>query len=117
MPKDLQGISLVPLLEDPTRTWDHPAFTQIQREGNFMGRSIRNERWRYTEWDDGKKGVQLYDENTDPREYVNLADDSKHADTVNELKKLLHEATASWPKANNGKPRPAAPDGAGMEKD
>jgi iduronate 2-sulfatase len=117
MPKNLQGISLVPLLEDPAKPWDHPAFTQIQREGNFMGRSIRNERWRYTEWDDGKKGVQLYDEVQDPREYVNLAEDAKHADTVNELKKQLHEATASWPQANKNYARPAAPDGAGAEKD
>jgi hypothetical protein len=68
-----------------------------------MGRSVRTERWRYTEWDDGKKGVQLYDEINDPKEYVNLAEDPRHApefaSTVNQLRALLHDATNSWPKA------------------
>jgi iduronate 2-sulfatase len=111
LPAGLQGASLVPLLEDPQQSWDRPAFTQIQRpagyldpnDGKFMGRSIRTERWRYTEWDDGKKGVQLYDISKDPREYVNLAKDPKYlsefADTVNQLRTQLHDATASWPKA------------------
>jgi hypothetical protein len=55
-----------------------------------MGRSVRTERWRYTEWDDGRQGVQLYDHDKDPRETVNLASDIKHADTVSELRRLLH---------------------------
>jgi uncharacterized sulfatase len=97
LPARLQGTSLVPLLEDPQRPWDRAAFTQIWREG-FVGRSIRTERWRYIEWDDGKRGVQLYDESQDPKEYVNLAQDPKCADTVNQLKKRLHDATESVPK-------------------
>ncbi len=88
VPKGLQGVSLVPLLEDPKRAWDRPAFTQIRRE-EFMGRSVRTERWRYVEWDDGKQGVQLYDHDRDPKEYVNLALDPKHAETVQAMKKLL----------------------------
>lgn len=109
IPAGLQGTSLVPLLQNPQQAWDRPAFTQIQRpakfmdppDGKFMGRSIRTERWRYTEWDDGKKGVQLYDEINDPKEYVNLAADpkyiSQYADTVGQLRTLLHNATNSWP--------------------
>lgn len=107
MRKGLQGASLVPLLQDPQQSWDRPAFTQIQRsskrDGKFMGRSIRTERWRYTEWDDGKQGVQLYDLTKDPKEYVNLAEDPKYAtanaETVNQLSTQLRNATASWPKA------------------
>jgi uncharacterized sulfatase len=109
--KGLQGASLVPLLKDPQQAWDRPAFTQIQRpstflgqhDGKYMGRSIRTKRWRYTEWDDGKKGVQLYDILNDPNEYVNLAEDQKYtaanADTVKQLSTQLRDATASWPKA------------------
>ncbi|MGH9799380.1 MAG: sulfatase/phosphatase domain-containing protein, partial [Blastocatellia bacterium] len=52
------------------------------------------ERWRYTEWDDGKKGAELYDETNDPREMNNLANDSKHAKTVAEMKQLLKKALA-----------------------
>jgi uncharacterized sulfatase len=55
----------------------------------FMGRSVRTERYRYTEWEDGKRGVQLYDYESDPQERTNLADDPKHAETVKEMKKLL----------------------------
>jgi arylsulfatase A-like enzyme len=88
-PDGLEGTSLVPLLDDPQRAWKKGAFTQVQR-GAFPGRTVRTERYRYTEWDDGKKGAQLFDHQTDPGEAVNLADDPKHAETVADLKKLLH---------------------------
>ncbi len=92
-PKNLAGASLRPLLDDPVKAWDRPAFTQVQRAG-FPGCSVRTERWRYTEWDDGQKGVQLYDHDRDPRELTNLADDPAHAKTVEELKALVKK---NWP--------------------
>jgi iduronate 2-sulfatase len=97
----LDGVSLKPLLDDPGAKWDKPAITQVSRgtptaTGEpvgknpwFMGYSARNERYRYTEWDGGKKGVQLYDYDTDPGELKNLADDPKYADTVKQMKALL----------------------------
>ena len=54
-----------------------------------MGRSVRTQRYRYTEWDDGKKGAQLFDYEVDPHELKNLADDPKHAMTVAQMKALL----------------------------
>ena len=97
----LDGASVKPLLDDPTAKWDRPAFTQVSRgtptatgeqTGKnpwFMGRSVRNDRYRYTEWDGGKKGVQLYDYDTDPGEATNLAADPKSADVVKAMKALL----------------------------
>src|SRR5438552_7020589 len=38
-PKKLEGASLKPLLTDPARAWDRPAFTQVER-GNFPGYSV-----------------------------------------------------------------------------
>ncbi len=94
-PKGLEGKSLRPLLDDPSAVWKEGAITVVHRGGagdkGFLGRSIRTERYRYTEWDDGKKGVQLYDHDNDPHEYVNLAKDEKHAEVVKKLAKLLHE--------------------------
>ncbi len=93
-PTHLAGVSLRPLLNKPGLRWDRPAYTQVQRgdaAGRFMGRSVRTERWRYTEWGDGKRGVELYDEEKDPHEFINLAHDPKHAGTVAELKELLQQ--------------------------
>ena len=45
-----------------------------------MGKSVRTERWRYTEWDEGKKGAELYDHDSDPHEFKNLANDPKQAE-------------------------------------
>ena len=92
-PKDLPGKSLRPLLNDPKANWDRPAFTQVWR-GGYPGLSVRTERWRYSEWDGGKKGVELYDHDADPQEYYNLATQTQHAATVTEMKKLLR---ANWP--------------------
>jgi len=86
----LAGRSLRPLLDNPQAAWDKPAFTQVWR-GNHAGHSVRTERWRYTEWDDGRLGVQLYDYQTDPGETRNLADDPKLARTLSELRALVRK--------------------------
>lgn len=92
-PKDLHGASLNPLLDDAGAEWKRPAFTQVWR-GTFPGHSVRTPRWRYTEWDNGKQGVELYDHEADPHEYANLANDPKRTKEVEELKALLRK---NWP--------------------
>ena len=87
-PDDLEGFSLVKLLKNPGARWDHPAYTQVQR-GETPGHSVRTEKWRYTEWEFGEKGSELYDEINDPRELINLAGNTKYADVVKEMKGLL----------------------------
>ena len=91
-PPGLHGRSLAPLLRNPQAQWDHPALTQVRRgppENHFMGYSVRTEKWRYTEWDEGKRGAELYDEVTDPDEMRNLAAEAKYRDTVAEMQRLL----------------------------
>jgi iduronate 2-sulfatase len=89
-PDNLAGTSLRPLLEHPQQAWDRPAFTQVQR-GKFPGRSVRTQRWRYTEWDHGAKGVELYDHDIDAREFKNLATDPRFAPVVAELRGLIRK--------------------------
>ena len=93
-PANLAGKSLKPLLDDPQAKWDKPAFTQVWR-GQFAGYSVRTERFRYTEWDEGRQGTQLYDYQADPHEFRNLADDPQHADKVAELKAMIRKHWAS----------------------
>ena len=40
-----------------------------------MGQTVHTDRWRYTEWDDNKQGMELYDHQSDPCEYHNRGDD------------------------------------------
>lgn len=80
-----EGVSLRPLLQNPAdRTWTKPALSQVQG-----GRSVRTERWRYTEWEEGRLGRELYDLVRDPRQQRNLAGSPRHASVVAMLKKML----------------------------
>lgn len=88
VPKQLEGVSFRSLLGDPSRKHKEAALTVIKR-GPVMGRSVRTEKYRYTEWDDGKKGAELYDHMTDPGEWVNLADSPEMAKTRGELSALI----------------------------
>jgi len=96
-PSNLHGKSLRPLLDNPKAKWTKPALTQVTRargrQNQIMGYSVRTERWRYIEWDEGRKGAELYDHQKDAREHTNLADDPKHARTVAEMKQLLRQGT------------------------
>ncbi len=93
------------MLQDPAQTGRGWALTQVTRgaarparaaaESNrFFGYSLRTSRWRYTEWQEGEKGRELYDHDVDPLEQTNLASLPEHQTTVNELSGILRDATA-----------------------
>jgi len=93
VPGNLAGRSLRPLLRNPQARWDKPAITQVRRGSGdqaFMGYSVRNERYRYTEWDEGRKGAELYDYDRDPKELQNLASEPNHAKVVAQMRLLLN---------------------------
>jgi uncharacterized sulfatase len=87
-PAGLEGHSLVPLLRKPRTAWDRPARTMVFRQGR-EGHTVRTERWRYTEWENGKQGTELYDHQTDPHEFNNLAHDPRHTKRLAEMRRLL----------------------------
>jgi uncharacterized sulfatase len=92
--KRVEGKSLRPLLDQPDREWNHPAYTQVdfsKKDKPALGRSVRTERFRYTEWNGGQQGVELYDHSRDPKEFVNLAADPAMGSVVQELQALLHK--------------------------
>lgn len=85
-PTNLEGQSLRPLLTDPLGAeWTKPAVTQVWHNKKAWGYSIRTERYRYTEWLEGRAGRELYDHSADPDEVTNLADDPQHSETVAQL--------------------------------
>lgn len=93
-PGNLAGKSLKPLLSKPSLSIKEAAFTQTTRRvkgkrERFQGFTIRTDRWRYTEWDGGKRGAELYDHRSDPRELTNLAKSQKHQPIVVRLQKQL----------------------------
>ena len=100
-PDHLAGKSLVPILHDPSKSVRETALTVAWSRGGRMhkelkgkrilGRSIRTKRYRYTEWSDGKFGVELYDYEKDPEEFTNLAKDSKATDTLEQMKQLMKQ--------------------------
>jgi iduronate 2-sulfatase len=96
-PKYLDGKSLKPVLEDPSASIRDAAFTQIRRGNDYDGYSIRTARWRYTLWDNGRRGEQLFDLEADPREGKNLASDSKHASVVEDLRKRVRAYASQSP--------------------
>ena len=51
----LEGKSLRPLVVDPTAKHKEVAITVVKR-GAVLGRSIRTDTFRYTEWNDGNRG-------------------------------------------------------------
>jgi len=91
-PPHVSGKSLRPLLDDPNKPHKEAAVSQVNRGGrdSVRGYSVRTERWRYTEWNDGKQGSELYDHTVDAHEYHNLADDPAHLTTVANLRRLMH---------------------------
>jgi len=124
-PANLPGKSLVPQMNDASQAGKGYALTQVRRGGGgggkakankagegkaakaqtekqkskagpaFVGYSLRTDRYRYTEWDGGKQGLELYDHEKDPQEFTNLAKDPAHAQTAKQLSAKLQELIAS----------------------
>ncbi len=86
----MEGTSFAPLLDDPQRAWKKAAYTIVSRGQNRFGLSVRTDRYRYTEWNNTKDGVELYDHEIDVNEWTNLAGNAKAATQQRDLAKLLH---------------------------
>jgi len=103
--ENLEGTSLVPVMNDPDRKWKAAAFSQYPRPGHYpaeehirqMGYSMRTDRHRYTEWRNHKTGEllarELYDYQTDPQGNKNIAGEPGSGELV---KRLSSQLAKGW---------------------
>jgi len=99
--KHLEGESLVPALQDSSKTVKDYAISQYPRGKNTMGYSMRTKHYRITLWLKGKfhqsdilsnpdiVDIELYDYRFDPLERKSLANEIEYRDVKETLKKKL----------------------------
>jgi len=110
VPKELDGKSLVSVMKNPKTRIKEYSVSQYPRssnqlaterlgwsDGQFMGYSIRTDRYRYTIWmknnyrsnkpysEELMVARELFDYEKDPDETVNVTDDKKYASVTNEM--------------------------------
>jgi len=92
VPQQMQGRSLVPLLQGQKPKWRTEFFYEHLFEHKTIPRSeaLRTQRFKYARYIDFDY-EELYDLQNDPRETVNLAKDEKHQQTLNSLRKRCNE--------------------------
>lgn len=98
VPKEMQGRSLMPLVNREIDGWPNEAFIQISE--SMVGRALRTERWKYCVVAPDKHGGrdpaseryvewQLYDLYADPFELVNLAGRREYREVAAKLRERL----------------------------
>jgi iduronate 2-sulfatase len=96
-PPGLEGASFKRLLDDPRQPFKAAAFSQYPRGKDLMGRSMRTDRYRYTEWQDksGKPTArELYDHQVDPQENANVANRPENRELIEKLHAQLRSGAA-----------------------
>jgi len=91
-PDGLEGQSMARLLDSPSQKFKKAAFTQIKFE-DVIGRSVRTDRYRYTNWETHGGGEELYDHVKDPGEFTNLANKPEAKKVLEQHREMLK---AGW---------------------
>jgi arylsulfatase A-like enzyme len=97
VPTEIEGTSLVPLLNNPRANWSQPAYSIWSEDGSTVhGTAVRTEQFRYAEFgNDAANGAMLFDVHADPMELTNLADNPKYEATRTPLAKLIADYSAT----------------------
>ncbi|HNP23953.1 MAG TPA: MopE-related protein [Panacibacter sp.] len=92
-PVDVEGSSLVRLLDNPLQTWKRASFTQTAPGPQFplvtKCEAIRNERYHYNYW--GVYGEELYDRQNDPNEWTNVVSNASYSSVLNQMRTIRQQ--------------------------
>jgi arylsulfatase A-like enzyme len=83
VPPHVEGTSLVPILKDPATS----SGRAVVSTHGFGNHAVSGDQYRYIRYSDGSE--ELYDINSDPHEWKNLAGDPAHATTKERLAQWL----------------------------
>ena len=89
VPEHVQGVSLSPILKDPSISVKDFALSQWPK-GDIMGYSLRTDDYRYVSWQykmnpDSVVALELFDHKADPGETINVASLPENEDIVQKL--------------------------------
>jgi iduronate 2-sulfatase len=101
-PAHIMGQSLVPVLHDTHQSLREAALSVTVSRSQSLGKrgtaakgySIRTNRHRYTAWNNGEDGEEIYDYEADPSEYTNLARDPQQRELLEKMRDLLKKQTS-----------------------
>lgn len=112
-PKEMQGRSLVPLLEGrQPPDWRTDFFYEhlFDHRGIPKSEGVRGARWTYVRYfEQTPVHEQLFDRQTDPDEVVDLARDPRHRDKLEEMRKRCDELRDGVGGPFVPRPKPAKP--------
>ncbi|MFP6676977.1 MAG: sulfatase [Pirellulaceae bacterium] len=87
VPDRLQGKDISKMLDDPSHRVREAAFSVAPMRRGFL---LREDQWAYIQYkEDASGGVELFDTNSDPKQYTNLAENPKYAQVVRRFKEDL----------------------------
>jgi len=88
-PANLEGQSLLPLLNNPAAPHKAVARTQLNQATN-LGRTVRTNDFRYIRWAAGaENGEEFYDHRTDPAEFKNVVNESAYRAEVDRHRAMI----------------------------
>lgn len=92
VPEHVQGKDISKMLDDPSHTVHEFAFSVAPMRKAFL---IRTDRWAYIQYkEDASGGMELFDMESDPKQFTNLATSAEHQSIVAAMKQILKSKLA-----------------------
>lgn len=95
---EVDGKSLLPLIDNPNKSWDNAAYSLYPRGKKYMGCTVTDGKWRYTEWrnSDTQEVIskELYNHEESLVADKNVSGKTEFKDVEKRMQNLLHQRFA-----------------------